>query len=236
MKKGLQIFLLGLIFLLSGVAGYLLEDILINETSREQMGDADAAAVHSNQVAAVSNVPVIDATGIIVPKRDESGKYSFAVKASVESGHQLKYVLYSDSDCAVEVASNLHGTFQSVPASSAKIYYLRVQNVATGDFSEIYPVNGFEELKIYNKITKDELEKIFNVDKDWTSAPKDYSLRIAKPLTIKAVGVREGEREVAKPEDICLKVFNGIWNSVIVEKMDFDSQNRLKMIEIKVNY
>lgn len=236
MNKGLQIVLLGVLFLVSGAVGYILEDVLLEKEDAVDTAVQETVAEPVAPKDTVSTVPVIMQDGISAPKRAESGKYGFSVQASVESAHQLKYLLYSDEACTQEVASNLSGVFADIPAAASRTYYVRVQNVATGDLSEAVPVEGFVQLVMYQKITKAELEKLINVDKDWGVAPKGFSARIASPLSITASGLKQGERGVAKVDDICMKVFNGIWSSVVVENIGYDAQGRMNKLVIKVNY
>ena len=236
MNKGLHIVLLGLLFLVSGAVGYIIEDLLLEKKNTVDTAVQEIVADPVALQDTVSTVPVIVQDGIAAPKRAESGKYGFSVQASVESAHKLKYFLYSDEACTQEVASNLSGAFADIPAAASRTYYVRVQNVATGDLSEVIPVEGFVQLVMYQKITKAELEKLINVDKDWGAAPKGFSARIATPLSLHVSGLKQGERGVAKVDDICLKVYNEVWSSVVVENIGYDSQGRMNKLAIKVNY
>lgn len=236
MNKGLQIVLLGLLFLVSGAVGYILEDILLGKEDTSEVVVEQPVAEQEVQEPAVSTIPVIPADGIKGPERNAAGNFDLSVLASVESAHQLKYFLYKDEACTQEAASNLSGTFADIPAVASKTYYVRVQNLATGDVSEVLPVAGFVELFKYKQITKAELEKLFNVDQDWGAASDDFRVRVSSSLSIKVNGLKEGERGVAKCDDICMKVFNGIWSSVVVENIGYDAQNRMNKLVIKVNY
>lgn len=235
MNKGLQIVLLGVLFLVSGAVGYILEDVLIENKGAAETAVQETVAEPVAPQDTVSTVPVIMQDGISAPKRAESGKYGFSVQASVESAHQLKYLLYSDEACTQEVASNLSGVFADIPAAASRTYYVRVQNVATGDLSEVVPVEGFVQLVMYQKITKAELEKLINEDRDWGAAPKGFNDRIATPISITVSGLKPDERGVTTVPDICLKTSNNWWSSVVVENIGYDGQGRMNKLAIKVN-
>ena len=236
MNKGLQIVLLGLLFLVSGAVGYILEDILLGKKEASVVVVEQPVAEQEVQEKAVSTIPVIPSDGIKGPERNAAGNFNLSVLASVESAHQLKYFLYKDEACTQEAASNMSGVFADIPAVASKSYYVRVQNLTTGDVSEVLPVAGFVELFKYKQITKAELEKLFNVDQDWGAASDDFRVRIAPSRSIEVNGLKEGERGVAKCDDICMKIYNGIWANVIVEKVYYDGQNRMNKLIIKVIY
>ena len=139
MNKGLQIVLLGLLFLVSGAVGYILEDILLGKEDTSEVVVEQPVAEPEVQEPAVSTIPVIPADGIKGPERNAAGNFELSVLASVESAHQLKYFLYKDEACTQEAASNLSGAFADIPAVASKTYYVRVQNLATGDVSEVLP-------------------------------------------------------------------------------------------------
>lgn len=235
MNKGLQLFFAGVVFLISGAVGFVLENILLEN-------DKEAAEVLAEETESVavqevrSTVPFILSDSVTTPVRDGKGNFSFSAKAEVESGHQLKYALYKDAACAEFVSENLSGSFTNVLPLPSKTYYLRVQNLGTGDWSDVIPVTGFVELQMYQKITKSELENLINVQKDYSMAPKDFKYRISSSFSIVANGVNENERGVSDLADICMKTYNGVWASVVVEDVSYDRQNRLQKLTIRVNY
>jgi hypothetical protein len=89
---------------------------------------------------------------------------------------------------------------------------------------------------MYEKITKTELEDLINVKRDYSMAPKDFKKRTSPSLQIIVNGANENERGVSDVADICMKTFNGVWASVVVEGVAYDSQNRLHKLTIRVNY
>ena len=235
MNKSLQLFFAGVVFLVSGAIGFVLENILL-ENDKEVV----EVLVEEEETVVVqelpSTIPCILPGSVTTPGRDGNGNFSFSVKAEVESGHQLKYALYKDAACAELVSENLSGSFTNVLPLSSKTYYLRVQNLGTGDWSDVIPVTGFVELQMYQKITKAELENLINVQKDYSMTPKDFKYRIAPSFAIVANGVNENERGVSDLADICMKTYNGVWTSVVIENITYDRQNRLQKLTIRVNY
>ena len=111
-----------------------------------------------------------------------------------------------------------------------------MQNISTGEWSDVLPVDGFVQLIMYEKITKAELEDLINVKRDYSMAPKDFKKRTSPSLQIIVNGANENERGVSDVADICMKTFNGVWASVVVEGVAYDSQNRLHKLTIRVNY
>lgn len=231
MNKGLQIFLLGLVFLISGVAGFVIEELLFEKSVVVSEEPAPVAIQDT-----LSPVPVILAESIAAPQRNANGNFDFSVQAEVETSHQLKYALYKDEICTELVAENLSGVFSDVPPVSSKIYYIRVQNLTTGDCSDVVSIDGFTQLVMYQKITKAELEDLINVKKDYSMAPKDFKKRTSPSFQIIVNGANENERQVSDVADICMKTFNGVWSSVVVETVGYDRQNRLDKLTIRVNY
>ena len=236
MNKGLQIVLLGLIFLTNVAVGFGVGKVMSfgKDKAPEVVPVVEPEPVVPEII--LSTVPEILPEGVTAPARDANGNFSFSAKAEVESEHQLKYVLYKDVTCVELYSENLTGTFAGVAPVSSKTYYLRVQNVVTGDWSEVLPVTGFVELPMFVKITKAELENLINVQQDYTMAPKDFKHRIAPSFKIVVNGANENERAVSDIADICMKTFNGIWASVVVEGIEYDRQNRLQKLTIRVNY
>lgn len=235
MNKGLQIFLLVCVFLISAAVGFVLEQILLEgEAAHQEVVIVEPEVVIPQDT--VSTIPVILIDAVKVPVREANGNFSFSAQAEVESGQQLKYALYKDEACMELVTENLSGNFYDVPPVSSAVYYLRAQNLVTGDWSDILPVNGFVQLVMYVKITKAELENLINVQKDYTMAPKDFKKRTSPTFTVVVNGANENERGVSDIADICMKTLNGIWSSVVVEDLDYDRQNRLQKLTIRVNY
>jgi hypothetical protein len=236
MNKGLQIFLLGLVFLTNVAIGFgvgkimsFTEDVIPVEEYVEEAEPVVPEII-------LSTVPVILSDAVTAPARDAKGNFSFSAKAEVESGHQLKYVLYKDDECIELFSENLSGAFVDVLPVSSNTYYLRVQNIITGDWSEVLPIAGFVPLQMFTKITKAELENLINIQQDYTMAPKDFKHRIAPSLKLIVNGANENERAVSDIADICMKTFNGVWASVVVEGVEYDRQNRLQKLTIRVNY
>ena len=123
MRKNTQIFLLGLVFVISGAAGYLIEGALLSDVNKQE---EEVQEVVQPEVV-LSPVPVVDVSEVT---KISSGKYEFTASALTESGDtELKYVLYADTECTKEIAGNYDGKFIDIPAVESQTYYLKVWNI-----------------------------------------------------------------------------------------------------------
>lgn len=234
MNKGIQIVLLVLMFIACVAGGYFLGGVIMDTPQVEAVAEPVAAPVEEVvEEVVVPAVPVVES--VSSPVRDNSGNYSLDVLATVHTGAPLKYFLYEDAACCIEKAQSTTGKFTSVAPCASSTYYLVVLNVNTGESSEAMPVKGFVKLLMYEKITKSELEKICNSG-DYGTAPAKFNHRIASKLVIVTNGINDGERGVASVADVCQKVMMGTWSSVVVEDIEYDIQNRMKKLTLRVNY
>lgn len=230
MGKNTQIFLLGLVFVISGAAGYLIEDAFggdVNKPIEEVQETVQPEVV-------LSPIPVVEVTEVT---KMASGKYEFAATASTESGDtELKYVLYGDAECTKEVIGNYDGKFIDIPAIESQTYYLKVWNIRTNIWSEVVPVSGFivqQEYKI-TKLTQAEVEAII---KDYSAASKDdINNRIAKGIKIECQGLAAEDRGVSTIGEVSSNLNLGIWSSVDVLSIGHDGVGRLNRLLIKVTY
>ena len=234
MNKNIQTVLLGVVFVISGAAGYFIGETVLGD-GKEVQKQPEPVVEQVAEPVVVSTVPVI--MEVSSPVRGTDGKYSFNAVASVESGDVLFFSLYADEACATEpVANDLEGNFSGLAPVPSQTYYLRVQNYKTKEYSEVMPVKGFVQPVSYEKVTKAELENLFNVAKNFDAAPKNFGHRISKSLAITVNGANDGERGVSTIADICTKTQNGIWSSATVENLGSDGQGRLNKLVIRVNY
>lgn len=232
MRKGLQITMMVLLYVAFAVCGFFLQDVLmdvLNHSNTTEISDkSDTSGAQE-----ISPVPVIDK--ISSPVRDASGKYGFEVFAAVATGDQMIFVVYSDQECINEVAKELLGKFESIPAKTDGKYFVRVQNATTKDYSEIVAVNGLVPLIMYEKISALEIERVCNSG-DYGTAPVKFNHRIAPGCQIIPQGMNAEERNVSTVADVCQKVMMGIWESISVVNIEYDSQNRMKKLVIRINY
>lgn len=230
MGKNTQIFLLGLVFVISGAAGYLIEDVFggdVNKPIEEVQETVQPEVV-------LSPIPVVEVTEVT---KMASGKYEFAATASTESGDtELKYVLYGDAECTKEVIGNYDGKFIDIPAIESQTYYLKVWNIRANVWSESVPVTGFvaqQEYKI-TKLTKAEIEAII---KDYSAASKDdINNRISKNVKIECRGLNAEDRGVSTIGEISSNLNVRIWSSAEVVDVDYDGAGRLNKLVINVTY
>ena len=238
MNKGLQIFLLILLFAIGFGGGYVIEDMLLGNKEEpltkptpipdpyDQLGDESDEAK--------STVPVID--GKPTPKRSANNTYSFTAKATVESGDNLMYELYSDASCTNLIDENRSGEFSNIPSSSNGKYYLCVVNLNTNDVSEVCEISGFVYVQMFTQLESHEIENVVNNIKIWSDVPADFKNRVANPIKITVSNLRSDENPVSNLADACRKVNMGTWNSITVTNKAYDSQGRLNALTISVNY
>ena len=233
MVKGLQIALMALLYIVCAVGGFFLQDIVMGEPVLVEVPAQEEVVVEAPAEPVISAVPVIGE--ISTPKRQATGKYNFSMSASVPTGDELIYIVYLDNECLTEVAKSLDGKFDALPGVASAKYFVRVQNLTTKDVSEVKEVSGFVPLTMYEKITKAEIERICNSG-DFGTAPAKFNHRIAPGCQIIPQGINPDERGVSTVADVCQKVMMDKWMSVTAENIEYDSQNRMKKLVLKVNY
>lgn len=241
MNKGLQIFLLILLFAIGFGGGYVIEDMLLgnkeeplpkDDQGQEKEYTYEKPDDESDE--AKSTVPVID--GKPTPKRSANNTYSFTAKATVESGDNLMYELYSDASCTNLIDENRSGEFSNIPSSSNGKYYLCVVNLNTNDVSEVCEISGFVYVQMYTRLESHEIENVVNNIKIWSDVPADFKNRVANPIKITVSNLRSDENPVSNLADACRKVNMGTWNSITVTNKAYDAQGRLNALTISVNY
>ena len=241
MGKGLQIILLALVFGTCGVGGWFLEELVLEGSSAQEAVVAEEITepepepyTEPEPVApTVSAVPLI--SKVSVPQRNaETGKYSFSVEASVESGDRLVYALYSDEACTKEVASAYDGRFSNIPSTSSAVYYLQVRNDRTADMADVVSVNGFVKVATYVKITKEELAEYLTANAPGYS--KDMEHRTAKNLKIICKGITEGESLPQNIYGVQEKLILEMWKPVEIESISHDEQGKMSKVELIVTY
>lgn len=233
MGKGLQIVLLAVLFAGCAAGGWFLQGAVMGDGDVQEEPEVKTVIEVKPTVPEADCIPVI--SEVTAPKREADGRFSFSVTSSVASGDDLLYVLYGDKDCTVEVAKELQGNFNGIAPTASQTYWLKVQNMASGDWSTVTEVKGFVQLVMYEKITAAELEQICNSG-DYGTASPNFSKRISSKFSIISRGMKPEENPVSTVGDICSKVAMGIWRSVSVENITYDSQNRMKELTLRVNY
>lgn len=227
MKKNIQIVLLILVFVVCAACGYIFGDIIFN-IKEEPVEDVVVEVFEP----VVSTIPVIDS--ITPPVRNGKG-YDFVVFASVESNDTLCYHLYGDDSCINEIDKSYTGAFKNIPGTDTEIYYIRVENCKTSEFSEIAGKRDFKKLPKAKQITKGDFEKFFNSKKSWAEAPRSMVDGLAVGYVINCE-MRKEERKVSTVGDVCQKMQLGIWDSVEVFDVIHDGDGRVTKLVIKANY
>lgn len=228
MNKGTQIFLLIVLFAASVAGGYFLEEVVMGEGSSKSR-----KTVVAEPEEVKSTIP--DSLTWTAPKKAKSGKYSFTASASVESGDSLCYYIYKDKDCLTMIEESTKGEFNDIPANKSGIYYLRVQNMNTREYSVVCDIEGFKEVQKCIPITKADLENAFNVEK---TTPGWFKNSLAPGCDVRVLGMRADEFNPPKTLGaVCDKIEMEIWTSVVVNDVDYnDETGQLTKVVITVNY
>lgn len=231
MNKNTQIALLIVLFLVCVILGYLLGGLFSKERE-EIIEPVTVAEPVTEPVVTYSTIPVIESVSAPVGK---GGKYSFTVTASVESGDELIYGLYRDELCSDNVAASLDGQFNDIAGTDTKTYYVKVENPSTNESSEVVSVGGFVKLVQVAKVTKSDLEHLFNVTKSWSAASPKILAGVPTSVQIKVLNQDVDKKRSVN--DICMQIESGVWSSVIVleESLVYDAQNKLIKMSISVN-
>lgn len=175
--KNNHIAMLALVFVVSGVCGWFLEGVILEDRDKE------TDVVEEVVLPVVSTIPVIDTTVEIIPKAN-GAKYALVVNAFVESNDTLSYFLYEDRECTGKYYEVNDGKFVSIPGKSDATYYLVVKNTRTGDISEILEVGGFRpKLGMDERLTEKMLEDSFNGRK---SLERGWQSKMCRSIQIKA--------------------------------------------------
>lgn len=228
MNTNSQIALLVAVFFLCGACGYFLGGVVMPDNKPV----VEEVQIVEEPVVVLSTIPVIESVSTVTGK---GGKYSFAVTASVESGDDLIYGLYRDASCLDNVSASFDGQFADVPGIDSKTYYVKVENSKTNDHSEIIAVEGFAKIIKVAKVTKEDLEHLFNVTKSWSAAPAKILAGVPANVQIQVLNQEVDKKRSVN--DICMQIESGVWSSVSVhgESLVYDAQDKLIRMTISVN-
>ena len=240
MNKGLQIFLLVLLFFVCGVVGYFAGEVLLDSNVSDDKGVeqvVEDAPVQEPEVV-YSTIPVIEA--VYGPELNSDGKsYDLIVEATVESGEDLLYMIVRTlydvdaPDTNYEVAESRDGVFKNIAPSvdADNAYTVLVYNINTDECAS-QTVNGFKPIQpAIIPITKEELQRAVNNNKE----PSNWVYRISTQGHTYEV-VNHPIANLSKRVN-----FNSLWEDIGIlgYKMEIvsvglDSQNRLNYIKAKI--
>lgn len=241
MNKGLQIFLLVLLFFVCGVVGYFAGEVLLDSNISDDKGVeqvVEDAPVQETEVV-YSTIPVIEA--VSGPVLNSDGKsYDLIVEATVESGDDLLYMIVrtpydvSAPDTKYEVASSSDGIFTNIAPSvdTGYAYTVLVYNINTANEYDRQDVEGFKPIQQDIKpITKEELQIAVNNNKE----PSYWASRISTSGQTYEV-VNHPIASLSKRAN-----FNALWEDIgytgykmEIVSVGLDSQNRLNYIKAKI--
>lgn len=163
------------------------------------------------------------------PEYNEAGKtYSFQIVASGES------LTYTVADAKKrDLQSNKTGDFTVQPSATGK-YYVYITD-SFGNKSDYVEVKGC--YRLVEKVTKDELESIFNSGKSQDAIDADFANRISSGCRYEFVGINEDETPPGSYNEIINRIRMKTWSSVTILSVSHNSEtNKLVRAKIQVNY
>lgn len=202
-------------------------------TSKKKEKSETIAADNNKQEDAVDTVLPVDPVPYIVDIQNPvavNGKYDLEVDAATHTNDKLEYILTDPTNPKNSYTSK-DGKFTGVnPSTDASgVYELIIRNTKTMDELSL-PVTGFEQLIVkVKKITKDELQRIFNSG----TAPADMNSRMVPGCKIKVIGLPDGEPAPDRVSEIFNRL-EAIWESVVVESVEYDERDRMSSFRIRV--
>lgn len=239
MNKGLQIFLLILLFGACAAGGYFAGGAILNKPVAEEstivevVPEVEAEPVVEEAVPVA--IPIIDSVSAL--KRNANNTYNFSVEAHCDSDEAIVFVLRKSATSSDSVQSSVDGNFTNVPSSSNGKYYLVACTANSGVESEAREIGGFNNVVMYEKITVNEIEHLVNVVKDWENgAPADYYKRVSN-LHVDVVNPKEDVMPYTTISDLTMAAGNDDFQSIsVIGTPRYDEQNRMTYIKIQINY
>lgn len=223
-----------LVFLLSGVVGYVGASKLRgrgNETEKSTTVTVNPAPVQPVPEVEPEPRATIVIQSVDTPTMDpSSGKYTFTVNAT---GDGLRFLLYDDSERLITEQES--GKFAVPPVPGGK-YYVRVTDIH-GNFTDPTEVGGCVPIPKVNKLTASEYQTIVNSGRASSADTPDFRSRVSPRVAFTFVGIEPGERKPQSTNELIMKISNGIWDSVDVQGVTYDSiTGKMTGATIKVNY
>lgn len=226
-----------LCFVLFAAVGYLLP---LNESSNSESIELDIlppSDMSDDHPIVINDIEEEDANMASVPKilnittpALKNGKYVVEIAAEVKRG-RLSYEIRKEPGYEL-VNSNNSGKFEDVPYSESGMYRIEVINLDDPQYKDYTIINGFDkpanELPKITKISSDDIERYLN-NKDIATLNK--SCRNAR-ITI--VNPEDAGQTPADCNGVVLNLRMEVWSRVEVEQVNYNSQNYVTSIKLRV--
>ena len=224
----------------------------VKQDESEHTGILDTLLVSESDTASIPTHIEIDPTlikGIEIqnskPVYDKTTKsYSFSVSAkNVPEGASVIYELCENFDPQNNIKKVLKtsedGKFRGVPSSKNECcsYYVLAKVLdADGQLitSRDREIGGFEDIKpATTRITKEQLQSMIN-QRD--GALQGGNSNISNNVVITITNLNSGDGKPQSFQDVFNYLDFGIWTSVSVVSMDYDSDNRVSKVVLSVQH
>ena len=167
------------------------------------------------------------------PKASKEGTYSFKATAEhLPSGVTvIEYLLQSINDNSV-IASSKDGKFTGVPYSPSRGQYNLIVTLSDGQSIKKDRIGGFDEIKVVdNRMKAEELTTLLNqLDKNLGLGKNPKVVR--KPTIVVNDTQNENNKNIKIKDDIYSRLELGVWESVVVTSVDYDSHGRINRFYI----
>lgn len=203
----------------------------------------DSADIESEKVI---NSTYEEETGLKIPpfisligekKLNDNETYSFKVK--VDHAPNVSYVIMlTEKMGGAIVAKSEDGSFTDVPPSKAEggIYLIQiVDKKADTLLSTPQPMDGFFPIvKVNHKLSVEDLQKLID-SQDMSLIGNGETPYIAPVYTIKYKGLSNEDSHPATLADVLEKLYvTCVWSRAKVESLEYDENNHISCITLKI--
>lgn len=228
--------LIFLLIVIGFILGFVIFLVYPKLKAKSIIQSREEVVVDTSKVVLEENIDTLSKPVFSVSEVKLKGTmYHFQVTPGGNSGDELEYALYLQGETEPRFVSE-SGVFSNIPPSDYDgIYILRVTNMRTEVYADMF-LSGFDPIVVtpvpkMQQLTKSELQSILN-NKDYH--PSEIKSKFATNYKMEFRGLLEGEPAPDRFEEI----FNRIkfaWNSVQVIHIEYDEDNRIKYLLLKVN-
>lgn len=201
-------------------------------TAKQPTTQTNATVAEQSQTTPEPAKPVVEEIVVSFdPVVNNNYKYSFNAHCNLDGKKQLQYELLESGSDKVK-ATNADGKFTNIDPSANGEYRLRVRVQEDGRLSEVKVVTGFDKRPqvALKKLTAAELEAMINQQK---TTNRDNVKYFAKNIKIEFTNNSDG-RTYSLLADIEAQLIMGIWSSVKVVSLGYNSVNQVNSVKIEI--
>lgn len=162
-----------------------------------------------------------------------SREYTFVARVGSHEADKVEYRLMDEFTDDVIAVSHT-GEFRVRPTESG-IYKVIARNIRTGAVSNEQYVQGCIKKEVIDRLEKTELLSLLK-NGDYSSTPKDFDSKFSGNLKLNVIGMDKSEPEVTVLSEIFNRVGMGIWSSLEIIDVEYDHDNRISSLVVRVIY